>query len=63
MHHPRLNGTFVWQYCDMRAGTRTCRSGVQRALSRPRSFNNKGLLNEYRRPKMAYYAVKKAYTK
>ena len=63
MHHPRLNGTFVWQYCDMRAGTRTCRSGIQRALSRPRSFNNKGLLNEYRRPKMAYYAVKKAYTK
>ncbi len=62
MHHPRLNGTLVWQYCDMRAGTRTCRSGVARALSRPRSFNNKGLVNEYRRPKMAYYAVKKAYS-
>ena len=62
MHHPRLNGTLVWQYCDMRAGTRTCPSGVRRALSRPRSFNNKGLVNEYRRPKMAYYAVKKAYS-
>ena len=60
---PRISGRLIWQYCDMRAGTRTCAEGISRALQRPRSFNNKGLVNEYRRPKMAYYTVKKAYTK
>ena len=62
LHHPRMNGALIWQYCDIRAGTRTCPSGLRRALSRPRSFNNKGLLNEFRRPKLAYYAVKTAFT-
>ena len=61
--HGRLNGALVWQYCDIRAGTRTCESGIRRALSRPRSFNNKGIVNEYRKPKLAYYAVKKAFSK
>lgn len=61
MNHPRMNGTIIWQYCDIRAGVRTNKAGVARALSRPRSFNNKGVVNEYRRPKMAYYAVKKIY--
>lgn len=60
---PRISGRLIWQYCDMRAGTRTCAEGISRALQRPRSFNNKGLVNEYRRPKMAYYTVKKAYSK
>ena len=57
MHHPRMNGTIVWQYCDIRVDLEP-----RRALSRPRSFNNKGVVNEYRHPKMAYYTVKKAYT-
>lgn len=61
LNHPRMNGTIIWQYCDIRAGVRTNKFGVSRALSRPRSFNNKGLVNEFRRPKMAYYAVKKIY--
>ena len=57
MNHPRMNGTIVWQYGDIRVNLTS-----RRALARPRSFNNKGLVNEYRRPKMAYYTVKKAYT-
>jgi len=48
-----LAGFFIWQFCD----TRT--DGGERALRRPRNYNNKGLLNEYRLPKMAYEAVRR----
>lgn len=51
---PMVAGFYIWQFCDMR----TCR---QMGLDRARSYNNKGILNEYRKPKMAYYAVRKAY--
>ena len=48
-------GCYVWQYCDIR----TCE---EMGLNRARGFNNKGLVNEYRRPKMAYNAVKRLYS-
>tara|TARA_R100000027_G_scaffold369_1_gene440 strand:+ start:17459 stop:19147 length:1689 start_codon:yes stop_codon:yes gene_type:complete len=51
----KIAGVTLWQYCD----GRTYSSG--RALSRPRAFNNKGTLDEYRRPKMAYKAVKEVF--
>ena len=51
---PMVCGFYIWQFCDIR----TCR---QMGLDRARSYNNKGILNEYRKPKMAYYAVKKCY--
>ena len=51
---PMVAGFYVWQFCD----TRTCRP---MGLDRARSYNNKGIVNEYRKPKMAYYAIKKAY--
>jgi beta-glucuronidase len=44
-------GCYVWQYCDIV-------THPARALGRPRSLNNKGLVNEYRQPKLAYPAVK-----
>ncbi len=47
-------GCYVWQYCDIL-------SNPARAIQRPRSLNNKGLVDEYRRPKMAYYAVRDGY--
>ena len=59
--HPRIQGTCIWQYCDIRAGAQSCESGIKRILSRPRSFNNKGIVNEFRRPKMAYQTLKKIY--
>ena len=47
-------GFYVWQYCDMR----TCKpAGINRA----RGFNNKGIVNEYRKPKAAYFALSKLY--
>jgi len=52
--HPSVVGSFIWQLCD----TRTLR---RIELNRARGFNNKGLLNEYRKPKMSYYAAQKLY--
>lgn len=49
-----VQGLIIWQYCDVR-------SSFELELTRPRNFNNKGLVDEYRRPKAAYYAVKKIY--
>ncbi|MHB1318493.1 MAG: glycoside hydrolase family 2 protein [Anaerolineae bacterium] len=50
-----LCGFFVWQFFDTRSDRGA--DGV-RALGRPRGYNNKGLLNEYRQPKLAYYATR-----
>ncbi len=48
-------GYYVWQFCDMR-------TNIELSLNRARSFNNKGIMNEYRKPKLAYYALQKMYT-
>lgn len=49
-------GCYIWQYCDIRVHP-------ARALGRPRSMNNKGLVDEYRRPKSAYWAVRDLYAR
>lgn len=51
-----IAGTIVWQYSDIRV----C---LQKSSDRARSFNNKGILNEYRKPKMSYYKLKEIYSK
>lgn len=48
----RCCGIAIWQYCDCRTYS------TAYALMRPRAFNNKGILDEYRRPKLAYDTVK-----
>lgn len=50
---PWVVGYYIWQYCDIRTH--------QRTLDRARKYNNKGILNEYRKPKMAYFAIKRTY--
>ncbi len=52
---PLVAGMCIWQYCDMRTAPEV-------TLSRPRGFNNKGVLNENRKPKQAYATVKKIYS-
>lgn len=47
---PNVAGCFIWQYCDIL-------SNPERAIRRPRSMNNKGLVDEYRRPKLAFHDV------
>jgi beta-glucuronidase len=50
------SGCYIWQYCDMRTAR-------EMGNDRARSFNNKGIVNEYRKPKMAYGAIKELYGK
>lgn len=53
---PRLCGAFIWQWCDVRVDNET-------AMSRPAVINDKGVVDAYRRPKMAYAIVKELFWK
>lgn len=56
LNDQRLCGVFVWQFAD-------CRVTEEKWFERrPALNNNKGILDEYRRPKLAYLTVKQAYT-
>jgi len=46
-----VSGALIWQYCDVRLSREWWGH-------RPRNMNNKGIVDEYRRPKLAYAAVK-----
>lgn len=53
----RLTGIFIWQFADCRV---TEEGGW--FASRARCHNNKGVVDEYRRPKEAYDVVKKMFS-
>ena len=48
-------GVFVWQFCDVRVDESWF-------SSRPRCMNNKGIVDEYRRKKLAYDVVKRHFS-
>jgi beta-glucuronidase len=50
-----IAGISIWQFGDCRTYQ------TFGMLSRPRAFNNKGTVDEYRRPKMAYKIVKEIF--
>jgi beta-glucuronidase len=52
----RVCGLALWLFNDFRS-TET----VQRILGRGRGFNNKGVVDEYRRPKLSYEVVKRLF--
>lgn len=52
--YEECSGVYIWQFCDCRVSNE-CFSG------RPRTMNNKGIVDEYRRPKLAYDVVKKLF--
>lgn len=54
LSHEGTSGVYIWQYCDCRV----CGSWFG---SRPRTMNNKGIVDEYRRPKLSYEVVKRIY--
>lgn len=54
LEHEGCSGIYIWQFCDVRV----CDSWF---CIRPKTMNNKGVVDEYRRPKMAYEIVKKLY--
>ncbi len=51
-----FSGTYIWQFCDMN-------TQHEDYLMKPRGFNNKGLVSEYRLPKLAFRTVKELYKK
>jgi beta-glucuronidase len=60
LHHPRIMGAAIWQFCDIRVSAE--RNGHPKnsydPMGRPRCMNNKGIVDEYRRPKLAYQTVR-----
>ncbi len=54
--HADTSGVYVWQFCDCRV----CGSWFG---GRPRTMNNKGIVDEYRRPKLSYEAVRERFCK
>lgn len=48
------SGVYVWQFCDNRVSEEWWGN-------RPRTMNNKGIVDEYRRPKLCYEVVKKIF--
>jgi len=50
----RLTGVCIWQYCDIVTGD-------GHVMIRPRHYNNKGIVDEYRRPKQAFEAVRQRF--
>lgn len=55
MNQPGCQGMYIWQYCDVRISR-------EWFSTRPRTMNNKGIVDEYRRPKLSYDVVKKMYS-
>jgi len=49
-------GMYIWQFCDVRVSR-------EWAMRRPKSRNNKGIVDEYRRPKLSAASVKEIFEK
>lgn len=49
-------GMYIWQFCDVRVSR-------EWAMRRPKSRNNKGIVDEYRRPKLSAASVKEIFGK
>ena len=47
----RLSGLAIWQFCNNRT------HNITEASAHPHGFNNKGVVDEYRRPKYAWHAI------
>lgn len=52
--HEEISGVYIWQFCD----GNVCDECF---FGRPRTMNNKGIVDEYRRPKLAYETVKRIF--
>ncbi|MDF3128348.1 glycoside hydrolase family 2 TIM barrel-domain containing protein [Kiritimatiellaeota bacterium B1221] len=60
LQHPRINGAAIWQFCDIRVSNEPNESEYNgyTPMGRPRCMNNKGVVDEHRRPKLSYPVVK-----
>jgi len=55
LSNSRCSGIVLWHFSDVRT------YGGGWSLKRPRAFNNKGTLDEYRRPKEAYKVIREVF--
>ena len=51
-----MRGTYVWQFANIR-------TSPSMDINRVRYFNNKGIVDEYRNPKLSYFKIKELYEK
>lgn len=56
LHYPDCSGVYIWQFCDIRISE-------EWFGTRPRTMNNKGIVDEFRRRKLAYDVVKEIFEK
>lgn len=49
-----VSGVCIWQFCDVR-------TSPQLAMGRAREYNNKGIVTEYREPKLAFHVVQRVF--
>ncbi len=54
LSHPDCSGVYIWQFSDIRISEEWWGG-------RPRTMNNKGVIDEYRRPKLCYETVKRIF--
>lgn len=54
LKYPDCSGVYIWQFCDVRISEEWW-------YGRPRTMNNKGVVDEYRRQKLSYKVVKEIY--
>jgi hypothetical protein len=54
MSQPGCSGVYIWQFCDIRVSE-------EWFWVRPRTMNNKGVVDEFRRRKLAYNVVKRLF--
>lgn len=52
--HKGCSGVYIWQFCDVRISD-------EWFAGRPRTMNNKGVVDEYRRRKLSYDVVKRIF--
>ena len=53
--NPWMTGIALWHFADARTYTSSY------ALGRPRTINDKGILDDFRRPKLAFDVVKEKF--
>ena len=54
LSHPACSGVYIWQFSDIRISKEWWGT-------RPHTMNNKGVVDEYRRPKLCYETVKRIF--
>ena len=55
LNHERISGAIVWQFCDCLV------TEEEWFMQRPRTKNNKGIVDQNRQPKLAYHTVKELF--